>query len=232
MNIGFLDTECSPEFNATYGKHHEASVLHTERYQYLFCYALRINDGKTKVVALPDFKLYKREKFNDRELCKQLLKDLSGLDLIVCHNARFDMGMATERFIYHKLKPMKPIKTFCTLNWARNHLKLNNNSLKSIALFFGITEKMETSKGLWQRIHYLHDAKAWKEMKLYNKIDTIVCSEIFKRIIAWDTKAPTLFYERGVCKNPSCGSSDISWKGWTGKKHTYVCKTCGKWGKI
>lgn len=230
--ILICDSEVSPEFNATYGKNYEASVLHTETYQYMFCFSYQWLGGATRVVSLTDFPLYKKDPFNDLEVIKAYYAITEEANLIVCHNVNFDVNFFRQRAIFHGLKPSKPVKTFCTLKWSRRNLKLNSNSLKNVADYFGVKAKMETSKGLWQGIHYTRSEKAWREIKLYCKIDTIVCSQIYKIMSAWDSK-PSPIYIRELCKN--CGSDDVQYRGWSKakkpKRH-FVCKKCFRWGLV
>lgn len=231
MKIIYLDTEVSPQFSAVYGKDYEASVLHTELYQYMFCFSYKVNNV-TKVVSLNDFPLYKRDPFNDREVIKELYKVLSTADLVVCHNVKFDIGFARQRFIFHNLPPIKPFNTFCTMNWARNNLKLNSNSLKSVALYFRLKHKMETSKGLWERIHYAKDGKAWKEMIRYNKIDTIVLSQIYDLIEKWTSVVKLKNSQQcRWCKGYRTIKYGFKYK--VGRKYQrYLCQDCGHYTEI
>lgn len=223
-----LDLEISPQESMTYGKFHEASVLSVVRAPYIFCFAyMEINGKKPKVVSLIDFPLYKKDPYNDREVVKALYAVMSEADIITAHNNRFDSGIARGRFIYHGLPPIKPYKTVCTLQMARKVGTFPSNSLKEVALFLGIKEKMETSKYLWQKIHRDHDPKAWREMIKYNAIDVEVCAQIFHRLTGWTGKAVKAEYN-GVCKN--CGSSDYILRGQAQSGgHRASCRHCLIW---
>lgn len=228
-----LDLEVSPEFNATYGKNFEATVLETELYQYIFCFGYKEPGGTTKVVSLWDFPLYKKEPFNDREVVLALHKLLSDVDFVVAHNVRFDLGVAKARFIYHHLQPIVFPKSFCTLKWSQRNLHLNSHSLKNVARFFGVKHKMETSKNLWQDIHYRQDPKARAEMVEYNGVDVDVCDEVHDIMARWDTKAEPVKLH-ALCQNTRCGSDNVQFRGMSRdmKKHIFVCKDCGKWGRV
>lgn len=228
-----MDIEVSPQESMTYGKFHEASILEVVRAPYIFCFSYAdINGGKPKVVALPDFPLYKKEPYNDREVVKELYKVISGADLIVAHNIAFDMRTAIARFIYHKLPPVKPVKTVCTLKLARKLGQFPSNTLKEVALYLGVKHKMETSKNLWQDIHFRKDKKAWREMTRYNRIDTEVGIQIYKILRSWNGKS--LNVELGaVCKE--CGSNEVSFRGRTMTKRPgkrFQCRNCMIWGHI
>lgn len=185
----FLDLEVSPQQSMTYGKFHEASILSVVRPQYIFCFSYKeIDSKKTKVVSLTDFPLYKKDPHNDRDVVKALYEVIAGADYIIAHNIAFDIKMAKARFIKHNLEPLKKLKTICTLKLARKIASFPSNTLKELALFLGVGEKMEAGKTLWQRIYLYQDKKAWKAMKLYNKVDSEVGTQIFKILEGWSDK--------------------------------------------
>ncbi len=183
-------------------------------------------------VSLWDFPLYKKEPHNDIEVAKALHKVLQDFDLIIAHNQSFDLGMAKARFIYHGLPPIQFPKAFCTLAWSRRNLHLNSYSLKNVAHFFGVKEKMETSKGLWQRIHYKQDPVAQREMALYNRTDVVVTDEIHEKIAKWDSRVEPIKI-KAHCQNIRCQSDNIEWRGFTSsKKRKFLCRDCLRWGSI
>jgi|GEM_PF-5211 len=88
------------------------------------------------------------------EIASDLIRFCSG-SLIVCHNAKFDMG-----FIYENLGQLGfdfPNKVACTLELAREKLNLDSNKLENVGNYFGVD------------VSDLHRAKA----------DAVICGEIF-----------------------------------------------------
>lgn len=233
MKVRFLDLEVSPQESTTYGKFHEASILSVIRAPYLFCFSWKdVTKKKTHVVALPDFPLYKKDPRNDREVVKKLHEVLSQSDVVVCHNVNFDIKLARARFIYHKLPPVKPFKTVCTLQLARRIGLFPSNSLKEIAIFLGVKRKMETSKTLWSKIHFDQDPRAWKEMRRYNRVDTEVGCEIFHILRGWTGKPDKLKYD-AMCQE--CGSNETIWRGLRNSGlpgYRFSCQSCGVWGTV
>ena len=217
----------------TYGKFHEASILEVVRAPYIFCFSYAdIETKRPKVVALPDFPLYKKEPYNDREVVKKLYEVISSADRIVAHNIAFDMRIAQARFIFHKLKPVKPPKTICTLKMARKVGLFPANTLKEVALFLGVKHKMETSKHIWQDIHFNKDPKAWRQMKRYNRIDTEVGIQIYKILRGWTGKAITKNVD-AICKE--CGSNNVWFHGSTFTRipgRRFQCMVCYTWSHI
>lgn len=183
-----LDLEISPAQSFTYGKFHEATILSVVKAPYIFCFSYAdIKGGKPKVVSLPDFPLYKKDPTNDYEVVKKLHEVMSSADYIVAHNTNFDIRVAHARFIEHKLPPIRGVKNICTLKLARRVAQFPSNTLKELALFMGLTHKMETSKYLWQKVIY-GDLKAWKELVKYNSFDVVVCREIYHKLSEWSEK--------------------------------------------
>ena len=216
----------------TYGKHHEATVLEVVQPPYIFCFSYGdLNGGPVRVVSLPDFTLYRREPTNDKLVVRELYNVMSSADTIVAHNIAFDVRRAFARFMFYGLKPIKPIKTICTLRLARRVGDFPANTLKELAIYLGVTHKMETSKNLWQKIHFDRDPKAWRELCKYNKVDTIAGREIYKILWAWSGKPDNSKRPNAIC---GCGSKDVQMRGLNrkGNKHYFVCKKCGKWGLI
>lgn len=207
-----LDIEVSPEVTLTYPPHHDLRYLAVLKYQYLYCFSYKIL-GKKKVYnhALPDYKTFKTNPHDDKELAKELYKVLENCDQVICHNVAFDIPMSKSRFIYHGLPPIKPVHGICTLQMARKVAKFPSNSLKELALFLGIQKKMETSKGLGEILYTdPYNMKKWKEMRLYNDIDTVVCEEAHDILCGWRGKTSAPLHA-GVCQG--CGSNDYQLRG-------------------
>jgi DNA polymerase III epsilon subunit-like protein len=237
MKTIFIDLEISPQESMTYGPFHEASVLSVIRAPYIFCFAYCEVEagkpiGKPKVVSLTDYSLYEKEPFNDRLVARELHRIISSADIIVAHNISFDMRVATARFIAHGMKPCKPVKTVCTLRMARKIGQFPSNSLKELALFLGVEQKIETSKFLWQKIHIEKDKKAWKEMIKYCAQDVKVGIQIYEILRGWTGKA-TKPYLNAVCQE--CGSSKVQRRGANHSKRggiRFQCCKCFVWGVL
>jgi hypothetical protein len=231
MRTIIFDIEVSPEVTLTYPPHHDMKYLAVVEYQYLYCFSYKVL-GEKKVYshALPDYKLFNKEPHNDRELTKELYKVLSDCDQVICHNVSFDVPMSKSRFIYHGLPPIKPIHGICTLQMARKVAKFPANSLKELALFLGIKKKMDTSKGLGETLYRdPYNMMKWKEMRLYNNIDSEVTEEAFDILCGWRGKSSAPHHD-GMCK--SCGSNNYQLRGKNLSKQggmRAICKDCLIW---
>jgi hypothetical protein len=226
----FLDLEVSTWKGECYGKSFEPKTVKITKHQHVYCFSYRINNGPVKVVALPDFPLYTKDPTNDYFLVKRLCELISECDLLVCHNIAFDLKMTRQRAILHKLTPFRPIRTFCTLAWARKNLNLPSNTLKDVADFFNVPAKKSLPKGITDGVD-AGDPKAWRVYKDYNRGDTVTCSALFPIMQQWDARAVTI-KPSVLCQNPLCGSDDVQWRGVHSNRREYTCKVCHRWGNI
>src|ERR1035437_5279016 len=89
--ILFIDIETSPHLGYTWGKY-EQNVIEFEREQVILCMGYQWLGKKIKVIALPDYTNYKRDKTIDLELIKDIWKLLDEADIVVAHNGNdFDI---------------------------------------------------------------------------------------------------------------------------------------------
>jgi hypothetical protein len=234
MRTIVFDIEVSPQVVLAYPPNHDLRYQGTLVYQYLYCFSYKVL-GEKRVYnhALPDYKLFKREPHNDRELAKELYKVLSEADQVICHNVNFDVPMSKARFIFHGLPPVKPIHGICTLQMARKVAKFPSNSLKELALFLGIQNKMETSRGLGEALYRdPYNMKKWKEMRLYNNVDSEVTEEAYNILRGWRGKSNAPLHV-GMCQG--CGSSDYQLRGRyfaKGGGTRAQCKDCFMYNQI
>lgn len=218
-----------------WGKYQQ-DVLDFEKEWHMMSFAYKWY-GTTKIHArsLPDFKLYKKDPDNDRELVKELWKLLDEADVVVAHNGdAFDVKKANARFLAHGLKPPAPYTTVDTVKIARRMFLLNSNKLDDIGKYLNVGRKMETGGfGLWRRC-MAGDMSAWRAMVRYNKQDVQLLEDIYNVLRTWAPSHPNLNVideTRGAC--PRCGSAKLQARGYIvskrNKKQRYQCRSCGGW---
>ncbi len=232
--IAYIDIETSPSLGWVWGVW-EQNVLEIEQDWYLLSFAVKINDGKTKVYALPDYKGYKRDRRNDKALVRELWNVLDSADIIIAHNGdRFDLRKANARFIAHGLTPPAPYKSVDTLKIARKHFMFDSNRLDNLARYLNIGRKLETGgKDTWLGC-MRGDKHAWEVMKEYNAHDVELLYEVHKQFVPWATTYPNMAVyvgRDGVC--PHCGKDKLQKRGAsvtkTGYRQRYQCTSCGAW---
>lgn len=232
--ILFYDIETSPLLGYTWAKY-EQNVLDVQREWYVLSFSAKWKDGGTITKALPDYKLYKKEPHNDRELIKDLWELFNEADIIIGHNSnKFDNKKSNARFIAHGLTPPEPYKTVDTLKVARQHFSFTSNRLDDLGKALGVGRKVKTGGfDLWLRC-LAGDMKAWALMKKYNKQDVVLLEKVYLKLRPWATNHPnlSLFEERPIC--PKCGSKKIHFRGYamtsTSKYRRFQCE-CGGWGR-
>lgn len=234
--ILIYDIETSYTVGAVWGLY-EQNVAHVLREPYIISVAWKWHDeSTTHVMALPDFKTYKKDKRNDIELITELSKLFDKADIIIAHNGNgFDQKWSYGRFIVNKLTPPSPSKYVDTLLIARNKFKFNSNRLNDLAKYFNIGKKEDTGGiQLWVDCIENDKKEAWNKMKKYNKKDVILLEKVYERMLPYITNHPNLALLEGestAC--PNCGSENINKRGFAmssvSKFQRWVCMDCGSW---
>lgn len=229
-----FDIETTPLITYTWGVWQQ-DVIEIKEEWYMLCFAYKwLGEKKTYIVALPDFKDYKKDKKNDFEVVKALHDLFNKADILIAHNGdQFDIKKANVRFLYHKLESPTPYKTIDTLKLARRHFKFDSNKLDNLGKHLKVGRKTpHTGKHLWLGCMD-GDEKSWKLMKEYNKQDVILLEKIFLKLRGWsNSQTPNFNLLYGTNQNcPKCGSEHVQKGGfhYTANKivQSYRCLNCG-----
>jgi len=151
--------------------------------------------------------------WDDRRIVKELWKLMDEATHIIAHNAaKFDNRKSNAKFLKYDLKLPSPYQTIDTLQHAKRKFALTSNRLSYIAEYLGLESKMETSKGLWNKVED-GDFEALKEMDKYCQQDVKVLEEVYLKLRPYMSSHPNigLFIEDNVHSCPSCGSTHITW---------------------
>ena len=124
-----FDIENSPNIGYVWGKF-EQDVIDFQKEWYMLSFAYKwLGDKTVKAFSLPDFKSYKKDKTDDKELLKELWKLLDEADVVVGHNSNsFDIRKTNARFIANGFTKPSPYKTVDTLREARKTFFFNSNN--------------------------------------------------------------------------------------------------------
>lgn len=235
LKILFYDIETAPNLSYVWGKY-EQDVIAYEKEWYMLCFAYKwLGEKKVHAVSLPDFKLYKKDKQNDKHVIEKLWELFNEADIVIAHNGdKFDQRKSNARFAYHGLTPPSPYKTIDTKKVAKKYFAFNSNKLDDLGDHLGIGRKIQTGGfSLWKGCME-GDEKAWKKMIQYNKNDVKLLEDVYLKLRPWITNHPNLNIMLGTDRNcPNCGSNQLQKRG-TYKTNTnvyqqYWCKSCGKW---
>ena len=226
VKILIYDLETAPLLGYSWGKY-EQDIIEFEKSWYILCFAYKWLGGKTKVLALPDFKTYKKNPEDDKELVKELWKLFDEADITIAHNnSDFDYKKSNTRFIENGLTPPSPYKVVDTLQVARRHFKFPSNRLDDLGKDLGVGRKIEVGYSVW-RDCLRGKPSAWRKMKRYNKNDVDLLYRMYEKLKPWMKE--TITRNHDAC--PKCNSKSLVFNGWrqtTGRRYQRLrCNNCG-----
>lgn len=230
--ILFFDLETRPLLCYTWGTFQQDVIKVVNDWGIISISYKFLGDKTTKVLALPDFPLYKKEPDNDCELVKKLHELFDEADVVIGHNGdRFDIRKTNARFIQHGLTPPSPYKTIDTLKIARKYFNFTSNRLGELGEYLGLGKKEETGGfKLWEQC-MSGDMKAWSLMKKYNRRDVELLEQVYLKFRPWIKNVRLSVFEEGTC--PSCMSKKVQRRGYDSSNslwyQRYRCNECGAW---
>jgi len=202
----------------------------------ILCFGYKIRGEKSiKIINAWDFKSFKKDVNDDKEICKAIYEVLKDADAVVTQNGKkFDIPVINTRLAKHGLPPVpKNLPHIDTRNVFRANYAAYDNKLDTIAKTFGCDTKIEN--GGWQLWMDMYEKKK-KSMDLmskYCKQDVNVLEQVFNKLLPCIKGLPNynLFTtdEKPVC--PNCGSQKMHVKDKrtlrTGVFQRYTCQSCG-----
>lgn len=232
----FIDIETAPVILASWATRPPyAGAVYVLRDTYILMASYKwSHERAVKVVSLPDFSRYRRNKHDDKDLCGALHKLLDSADIVVAHNGdSFDIKKINSRLITNGFSPPSPYKTIDTLKISRAAFKFDSNKLDNIGRYLKEGRKLpNTGAALWKSVCEDHDPKGWQAMRKYCRQDTSVLAAVYERIKPWAKTHPnmTLYGGKGC---PTCGSENTNRRGVMVKisvrRQRFQCRDCGHW---
>src|SRR3990167_5530930 len=138
IKVLFFDIETSPILCWAY-QLYDTNVIKVERDWHMMSWSAEWLDGKTTTKTLPDYPLYKYEKFDDKDLVEELWHLFNEADIIIGHNGdKFDIKKTRARMIFHGFPPPSPNETVDTLKVARRNFAFTSNKLEDLAIALGV----------------------------------------------------------------------------------------------
>jgi DNA polymerase elongation subunit (family B) len=234
MKILLFDIETAPAPAWIWALYNETTSMNmVQDYWYCLCWSAKwLGEKKVITSALPDYKLYKKEPKNDREVMKELWKLIDEADVIMAHNAvKFDVRKINTRFIKHGITPPSPYKTLDTLLEARKSFSFMSNRLNDLGTFLKVGAKIPTGGfSLWTECME-GNIKSWNKMVKYCKQDVVLLEKVYMKLLPYIKKHPNMSINGGKCVK--CGSDDVVKRGTVKTISTllqrYRCKDCGGW---
>lgn len=173
---------------------------------------------------------------NDYPVVEALYQMMDTSDIVVGQNLDvFDVPLLNTRLVQHGFKPYSPVKTIDTLKIAKKVFKFPSNSLKSLAIYLGCTQKIENEGfNLWKKV-MAGDTEALETMLEYNIGDVTTTEEVFLKLRPWWPYGQNLnaYFNDEALRCPCCGSKHVVESDGISVTSqsafaTYVCEDCGK----
>lgn len=235
--ILLFDIETAPNLSYTWGKY-EQNVIEFERDWYMLCFAAKWLGSKKMITSsLPDFKLYKKDKEDDKEVVKALWKLFDEAEVIIAHNGnRFDIKKANAKFLALGLNPPSSYQKVDTLSEARKYFKFDSNKLDDLGHYLGVGRKVDTGGfALWKGC-MLGEPSSWKKMIKYNKQDVTLLEDVYLKLRPWMESHPNMnLLDNSTKLCPKCGSTKVTRRGFyltrVSKFQRWQCQSCGGWSR-
>ena len=230
-----FDVETAPNLAYVWGQWEQNVIEHKQEW-YMLCWAAKwLGEKKMYTSKLNDYKLFNKDKQDDKLIIKDLWKLFNEADVIIGHNGdKFDIKKTNARFLFHGLLPPSPYKTIDTLKIARKYFKFNSNKLDDLGQHLGLGRKVKHEGfGLWLKC--MNGVKsAWNKMIKYNKQDVVLLELVYDKFKPYMTNHPNVgLYQNKDYACPNCGSLHLTKRGFamtkTNRYQRLQCQDCGSW---
>lgn len=229
-----IDIETSPNRGTFWGNAYETSIIEIEEFGKIIGFSAKWLNGPQLTRGLIDYRGYKPNKLNDKNILRDIHKLLDEADIVVGQNSvAFDIKYINQRFLLADMKPPSPYKQVDTKNEARKIMRLPSNKLDNLGKFFDIGHKLEhEGYDLWKKC-IAGDKKAWETMKKYNAQDVLLTEKVYLKLRPFMKSHPnvSLYSEKESCTK--CDSDHVQKRGYytltSGKYQRYQCIDCGSW---
>lgn len=187
------DIETSPNLAYVWGKWQQDVIKYEDEW-HILCFAYKwLDEKKTHVVALDDFKEYKKDPTSDVMVVAALWKLFDEADVVIAHNGNsFDQKKSQARMLYHSFPPPSPYRQIDTKLVAKRYFNMNSNKLDDIGAYLKVGQKLQTG-GFDTWLGCMNgDKKAWAKMKKYNKQDVVLLEKIYLAMRPWMQNHPAM----------------------------------------
>ena len=243
-NIIVWDLETSPALTFTWGLFKQ-NIDHDyviEPWTILCAAYKKLGSKKVHTISVfdEDNKNKKLDYKDDYLLCKKLREVIANADIIIAHNGNsFDTKMFNTRLVYHGLEPIPPsVMTVDTMREARKILRSPSTSMNYLCRYFGIDEKIHTSKHLWLDIVFpdspsLARKSAMNKMVKYCAQDIKVNEKLYMKLLPYMKAHPNLA-DANTHNCPKCNSDNTVRNGIKRNRsglarQEFKCNGCGSY---
>lgn len=233
--ILFIDLETSADIIATFGRFKinvgEKNII--QQGNQIICAAWKFSGDNSVNTSRSSFSNFKIDLQSEKYLLERIYATFKETDVVVIHNASFDLGTIQHRMLEHGMGVLPKVKVIDTLQIAKKHLKLRSNKLDSITKYFGLSNKVENSGvDLWIKVQQ-GDEQAMQTMLDYNIGDITALEAVYNTFVPLNqgtSLAPMMPLDHKHCT--SCGSIHVHPTGRTistslSMFSEYECNDCG-----
>ena len=172
----------------------------------------------------------------DKRIIESVWGFLDKANILIIHNARFDVRKLNARFMYYRMPPPSPYLIIDTLRIMRKEALFSSNKQGQLAKKFKIKDKLE-HEGYQMWVDCFNgDPKALLKMEEYNKGDVLSLEELYVTIRPYIKSHPNmnLFVEGSGYLCPNCGGENIKWmdKFYYTSVNKYSCFRCDDCGAV
>jgi hypothetical protein len=228
--ICLLDIETAPALAWVWGNSkYEQDVIEFEKPWQMLSFAYKwLGEKKVICHTLPDFAPPGKA---HETLIRRLWDIFDIADIIVAHNAKYDVGRALAKFAVYDLPPPSPYKVVCTYQLSKK-FGFSSRKLDDLCMELGIGRKLpHQGKNTWFAC-MAGDKGAWRTMKRYNCHDVSPLLEgIYLKFRPYAANHPNLSHYSRLDVCPVCQSGHIKNTGFnylaSGKRQRRTCLDCG-----
>jgi hypothetical protein len=232
MRILLLDIETAPNTAYVWGLYDQnISHEHLKETSYILCWSAKwSNEAAIQADSIqgsgPGTYRYKK-------MLRTIWTLLDQADIVVhYYGSKFDIPVLNREFAKYGLPPPSPYKQVDLKLVVAEAFRFESNKLAHVAEKLGLGSKMDTDFTLW--LGCMEDnPKSWKYMKEYNKQDVVVLAQLYKKLLPWIKRHPSLSAFTGMFCCPKCGSTVRQKRGFQIAAQTayqrYICLGCQAW---
>jgi len=205
-----FDLETAPMRAYVWGRwHQDIHLENTISEGFIICWSAKwlFNDDIMSDCLTPEEILLE----DDSRIVSTLWELFDEADIIIAHNgAKFDIPLATGRFVIHGLMPPSPYFSVDTLQTAKRVFRFSSNKLDALAGYFGIPCKLDTSFDLWKQcMEGSQDALDY--MVDYNKHDVDMLESVYLILRPYIRNHPNIanLLETDCCGKCGCDNLEL-----------------------
>jgi hypothetical protein len=231
MRILLLDIETAPNVAYTWGLwQQDINLTMLEAPGYVMCWAAQWA-GETKVM----FDSVARS--GKKKMLKGIHELMCEADAIITYNGiRFDIPHLNGQFILNGMTPPSPASQIDLMRTVKSRFKFPSNKLEYVCGQLGIGKKVKHQGfDLWLGC-LRNDAKAWRTMERYNKMDVTLLVGLYNHLLPWIKNHPNRnLYLDDTTGKPQCSHclGNLQRRGFSftasGKYARFQCMQCGAW---